>query len=193
MVPDVFASSSGAFAKRANPVAWGGWRKRPKGQRGPRKFLRASDLVGDLLDRNGAKRELREHRIATHWQTIVGPRVGARTLPDGLSKGVLWVRVSSSAWLHELSFLKDELTERVNKSVGDPPLVKEIRFHLGAIRGGINDVLPTVSIRRPPLAKRPLPAPASGAHLDAINRETNDVLDPELREIIREARRKLNL
>ncbi len=171
-------------------MAWSGRRKR---RRGPRHLLRASDLVGDLLDRNGARRELREHRIATHWKSIVGPRVSARTLPDNLSKGVLWVRVTSSAWLHELSFLKDELLARINNSLGDPPIIKEVRFHLGARRPDGGELLPTVAIRRPALAKRPLPSPAQGKRLDEIERETGTVADDELREAIREARRKLNL
>lgn len=168
--------------------------RRRKRRRGPRRLIRASELVGDLLDKGGAKRELREHRIATHWQSIVGPRVSARTLPDGLSKGVLWVQVTSSAWLHELSFLKDELTSQINKALGDPPMVREIRFHLGGRRSGASDSLaPTLRIRRPPLAKRPLPAPAKGERLEKIIAETEAVEDQELREAIRGARRKLNL
>jgi predicted nucleic acid-binding Zn ribbon protein len=167
------------------------WRARRS--RASRRRATAGQLVGELLDKHGAKRELREHRIAARWASIVGPRIAARTVPDGLSKGVLWIRVASSAWLHELSFLKDELAAQVNAAVGDPPLVTEVRFHLGGRRKFTSDdtLAPTVSLRREPPRQRPLPPPATGSDLAEIEAETATVSDPELRRLILEARRKL--
>jgi predicted nucleic acid-binding Zn ribbon protein len=155
----------------------------------------AGEVVGELLDRHGASRELREHRIAARWASIVGPRVAGRTVPDGLAQGVLWVRVQNSAWLHELSFLKAEIAERVNQTVGDPPLVTEVRFHQGGRRKVAADdaLAPTVALRRATPNERPLPPPASGSRLAEIEVETAAVEDPELRALITEARRKLDL
>jgi len=175
------------------------WRKyrpwRARRSRKSRRRARAGDLVGELLVRHGARRELREHRIAARWASIVGERVAVRTIPDGLAKGVLWVRVQNSAWLHELSFLRDDIAARVNKAVGHPPLVSEVRFHLGGRRRVAADdaLAPTVALRRDAPRERELPAPASGARLEAIEAETATVEDPELRALITEARRKLDL
>jgi predicted nucleic acid-binding Zn ribbon protein len=150
--------------------------------------------VARLLDRHGASRELREHRIAARWPAIVGARISARTIPDGLAKGVLWIRVTNSAWLHELSFLRDDIARQVNQAVGDPPLVRDVRFHLGGRRADPDDTLaPTVAIRRPIPAERPLPPPATGERLASIESEAAAVEDPELRALIIEARRKLDL
>lgn len=169
------------------------WSARRK--RSSRRRASAGELVGELLDRHGASRELREHRIVARWPELVGERVASRTTPDGLAKGILWVRVQNSAWLHELSFLRADIAERVNQALGDPPLVTEVRFHMGGRRAVAADdaLAPTVAIRRAPPTERPLPPPATGDRLAAIEAETAGVADDELRRLITEARRKLGL
>lgn len=156
---------------------------------------RATDLVAKLLGRHGVARELREHRLLSRWPEIVGERVAARAWPDGLSKGVLWVRVANAAWLHELSFLRDQIIVRANQIVGDPPVVRDVQFHQDpARRADADDALaPTLRIRRPAPRLRPLPPPATGARLAAIEREAAGIEDDELRSIIVDARRKLDL
>lgn len=156
---------------------------------------RAAELLGALLADKGVKKELREHRVLAHWPAIVGDRVASRSTPDGLSRGVLWVRVANSAWLHELSFLRDDIISRANELCGNPPLVSDVKFHLGPRRRPDADdaLAPTVRIRRRRQRQRPLPPPATGERLDEIRREASGVDDDELRDIIVEARRKLNL
>jgi predicted nucleic acid-binding Zn ribbon protein len=154
----------------------------------------AGPLMDRVLTRYGARRELREHRIITAWRAIVGEAIADRAVPDGLQGGVLYVEVKSSAWLHQLSFQKQTLIENANRAVGDPPLVEDVRFHLGPRRAQGGDLLaPAARIRRPPPRPRPLPAPATGARLAAIESEAARVEDEDLRAIIVEARRKLNL
>lgn len=170
-------------------------RRRRRRRRGFRRGApqHASQWLGGVLDRYGIQRELREHRLLSHWREVVGERVADRTNPDGLSGGVLWVRVHSSPWLNELSFLKDDIVRRANEVCGRQ-LVREVRFHLGNRRASADDTLaPTVRIRRPPARERPLPPPARGESLARIDAETEGVADPDLRAAIREARRKLDL
>ena len=94
----------------------------------------AGELVDGILKKYGAMQGVREHRLVTAWVEIVGDRVAARAWPDGLRDGVLSVRVANSAWMHELSFLREAVTRRANELVGPPRLVREVRFHLGANR-----------------------------------------------------------
>src|SRR5690242_3223336 len=91
----------------------------------------AAALVDAVLRKYGVHTAAREHRLVTRWEEIVGARVGARTQPDGLDGGTLWVRVANSAWMQELAFLKVEIASAANRVVGDPPLVRDVRFHLG--------------------------------------------------------------
>jgi len=151
--------------------------------------------VAGILDGHGVARELREHRILALWRSIVGDALADRTFPDGLDRGVLWVRVKNSSWLHQLSFLKDDLVQQINRSLGDPPLVRELRLHIGP-RDRISDddaLAPTVRIRRPPVRLREPPPEARGDRLAAIQREADAVADPDLRDAILDLRRRWNL
>ncbi len=153
----------------------------------------AKNALSSVLERYGAAREIREHRILIQWEKIVGPRVAAHTSPDALNKGVLWVRVDSSSWMHQLSFLKDEILAKANQ-LCDEDIVQELRFHLGRPKERSNDALSAAArIRRPPENPRPLPPPAVGPALDAIVDEAKEIEDDELREAIIDVRRRLNL
>lgn len=166
-------------------------RVRKRGARlGP---LGAKKSLQSVLTRYGAAREIREHRILIQWDKIVGPRVAAHTSPDALSKGTLWVRVDSSSWMHQLSFLKADIVKRANELCGQE-IVSDIRFHLGRRKERSDDALSAAAlIRRPAANPRPLPAPAAGPALAAIEDEAKDIEDQELRQAIIDVRRRLNL
>ncbi|MCP4448808.1 MAG: DUF721 domain-containing protein [Myxococcales bacterium] len=153
----------------------------------------ASRVFGSVLKRHGIDKEVREHRLLLQWASVVGPRVADRTLPDRLEKGVLWVRVESSTWMHQLNFMKEDIIAKANDLCGEE-VVKDLHFHLGRHSRKANDPLSAaVRIRRPPLPARPLPAPARGPALRAIEDEAAAVADDELREAIIDVRRRLNL
>jgi hypothetical protein len=154
-----------------------------------------ADAVAKVVGKYHCARDIREHKIATRWREIVGELVASRSWPDGLDKGVLYVEVKSSAWLHQLSFLKGEIVARANALVGDPPLVHEVRFHLGRRgRSGDDDVLAaTTPIRRQPAELRQPPPPAAGDRLRSIQQEAAAIEDPELRDLIVTVRRRWDL
>jgi hypothetical protein len=168
-----------------------------KGRRSDRRTgrTRAADVLTHLLDNHGIARELREHRILARWRELVGEALASRTWPDGLERGVLWVRVKNSSWLHQLSFLRDELVVRLNQELGDPPLVREIRFHVGARHRVADDdaLAPTLKIRRPPARMRQPPPPPSPQRLASIRAEANRIDDEELRDIVLDVRRRWDL
>lgn len=158
--------------------------------------VRAGELVRAVLARHGVEAAVREHRLVTEWETIVGPRVAARAWPDGLKHGVLYVRVTNSAWLHELGFLREALVREANRAVGDPPLVKEIRLHLGSRRPTSTEesdlVAALAAQRRAKPAPKPRRVPSTG-DLARIDREAAAVRDPDLAAVIRDVRRRLGL
>src|SRR5688500_18519789 len=97
--------------------------------------LTAAEALQVLAAETGLSDELRAHRVIVEWADIVGSRIASVAWPEGLNKGVLWVRVKSSPWLHELTLMKGELLGRLQQALGDddggrPPLVAEMRFHL---------------------------------------------------------------
>ena len=65
--------------------------------------------------------------LMTHdeWRAIVGSKIAARTRPGKLQRGVLTVKVASSAWSNELSFLRPQILDRLSKAGHE---VQRLRF-----------------------------------------------------------------
>lgn len=165
---------------------------RPPGRRTSEE-TQVGALVRELLTEYNLSDDVRHHQVCTDWRDIVGPRNAARTWPSPIRDGVLWVRVSNSSWLQELSFLRDDIRARANAHLGDPPLVTEVRLHLGRRRHhGDEDCEPRTAARfRVHPRRRHMPPPATGARLAAIEAETASIEDEELRAVVNEARRRL--
>jgi predicted nucleic acid-binding Zn ribbon protein len=69
-------------------------------------------------------------RIFDLWEDAVGGTIADNAQPAAFKGRVLVVHVNSSAWLHQLRFLKADIIEKVNAALGKP-LVDEIRFRIG--------------------------------------------------------------
>jgi hypothetical protein len=103
------------------------------------------------------------------WQRAVGPRLAQKALPERLSDGVLTVRVPSSTWAQELSFLSDVVLERL-RAAGHA--VQRLRFQVHASAQPAERPLTTV--RRAEIPAR-------------LHESIEQLEDPELRRAIAEA------
>ena len=84
-------------------------------------------VLSRLLRRLGLEDELQGWRAVEDWARVVGPRVARHTRAIGFEHGVLRVEVDGSAWMHELSFLKQELIQTINRELG-ARRVRDVRF-----------------------------------------------------------------
>jgi predicted nucleic acid-binding Zn ribbon protein len=161
-----------------------------------RELVDARTAVANALRTHGVTDEIRLQRLVFEWSDLVGARIAARTAPDGISRTgmrdsptrLLWVRVVNTAWLHELTLLRAQLTASIKTALGDPPLFDELKFHLGRPPANAADLLAGVSVRRARPASRRQPIAATGDRVHAIDAETAVVEDTELRELIRNVR-----
>ena len=163
--------------------------KKPRSRRGGIRTLAtqsAGEAIVRALQQHGLSDEIRGQRVITEWTELVGPKVAARTRPEGISDRVLWVEVATSAWLHELNLLKAQLLRGLLERLGEPRLFDEVRFKLA----GRNRREPTTVPRARASAAPPLPAPApaTGAAREQIVHEVASVDDVELRELIARVR-----
>ena len=71
-------------------------------------------------------------RIWDLWDDAVGDVIAANARPAAFKGKVLLVNVSSSPWLHQLGFLKNELIAKVNQAAGQV-LIEEIKFKIGPL------------------------------------------------------------
>ncbi len=134
-------------------------------------------ILKDLFDNPEWESQLKASQPLLHWQDIVGPRIAGQSQPEALKDGVLIVRVENSAWLHHLSFLKEELRQRLNKEL--PSLeIKEIRLRQGPLDKIRPTPFPTSSCKTQVSQRgRESPKPLSPDQLELLKA----VGDPELR------------
>ena len=64
------------------------------------------------------------------WEKTVGPPISDNAKPFAVKGSLLLVHVSSSAWLHQLRFLKTELLEKLNHNLKNER-IEDIKFKIG--------------------------------------------------------------
>jgi len=60
-------------------------------------------------------KKLLQYEVVNEWEKIVGKKIASVTTVEKVVDGKLIVRVKSSAWRNELSFLKKEIIKKINK------------------------------------------------------------------------------
>ena len=77
-----------------------------------------SDALGDMIKDFGLRSKLDETAIRADWPHVVGPMVARHTLGVRLHKGRLHVRVDSAPLRQELTYMREELCDRLNARMG---------------------------------------------------------------------------
>jgi predicted nucleic acid-binding Zn ribbon protein len=100
--------------------------------RKPSKCEPISAIIGNVLQtcQGGEGRNARV--VWRFWDRVVGETLARNAQPEAFKQRILLVHVSSSAWLQELHFMKNELIERINQAAGDR-VVDDIQFKIGAL------------------------------------------------------------
>ena len=90
-------------------------------------------LVAKTLENLRLTSQYRSHQVILLWQDIVGGEIASNAMAVSMEQGVLTVNASSSAWMHHLFMLKNEIMGKINNYIG-AAVVKDIRFRAGAVR-----------------------------------------------------------
>src|SRR5512134_1542582 len=101
----------------------------------PEQLTGISPLVRSLLQNAEASYPDQTHRVWEVWERAVGPEVAKRTSPISLRRGTLLVAVATAPWMQQLSFLRENIRDSVNRTLGRD-LVREVRFLLGEVERG---------------------------------------------------------
>ena len=73
-------------------------------------------------------------RLWQEWNTVVGEAISQNARPEAIKGKLLLVNVSSAPWMQQLQFLKTELLQKLNESMGKDA-VEDIRFKIGPVDG----------------------------------------------------------
>lgn len=146
--------------------------RRRKGSSAPR-------LLGDILPETLRKKSIhlpmKDRLLIDAWNRAVGPQIGAKAQPDRLRDDVLYVRVSTSVWMHELQFMKQDIIARLNEVLGSAA-VSQIRFFIGEVDApAAKPAAQTVSFAA---------ATLQADEKAYIDNTLAGVSDPELKEIL---------
>ena len=97
------------------------------------KTLRSLQPVGDILlplKKRGLAGKLEENSLFKLWPKAVGPKIAQQTCPDGWRAGTLFVKTTSSVWVQQLHFMKEDIRKKINDLAGKT-VVQEIHFGVG--------------------------------------------------------------
>lgn len=151
-------------------------RKRPR--------LKPLQPIGDILltvlKKRGMAARLEENALYKFWPRAVGAQIAAQTQPDALRAGTLFVRTTSSIWVQQLHFLKEDIRVKLNSLAGKTA-VKDIIFTVGHVPASPPARTYTSAETRSFLVER---------DKKMIDLSTKDLADRELADILKRVMEK---
>lgn len=91
-----------------------------------------SSILEGLARRLGFESKLLENRMRRDWASIVGEPIASNTWPDQVRYKKLYLLARNSVWLHQLTFLKPTLIQKLNQVAGGE-FITEIALRIGEI------------------------------------------------------------
>ncbi len=78
-----------------------------------------SEQLEQVIGKQLGRRHWEFFVLTRVWSDVVGERAAAHTLPAWIRKDALWVYVDGSAWMQDLSYMKPQILQQVNKQLCD--------------------------------------------------------------------------
>lgn len=70
--------------------------------------------------------------LAELWETAVGSAIAKNTRPAAIKGGLLLIHVSSSVWMQQLQFMKDDMLLSIHRTLGSE-WIRELKFKIGRV------------------------------------------------------------
>lgn len=95
-------------------------------------FTSFQSILQGVAQSQGFDVRLWEYRLQTQWKDIVGEVLAAHTWPTRIRFRKLFIAVETTVWLHQLTYLKSTLMEKIQSQTPNLYL-KDIVFRIGEI------------------------------------------------------------
>ncbi len=102
-------------------------RKRTKGS-----YISVDSLIAKAVKRLNLQPHIDLYNIQKNYKNMFGKDVANYSSPDRLIKGTLSIIVSNSPWLMQLSFIKNDIKERINNDL-KRNVVRNVTFKVGKL------------------------------------------------------------
>ena len=89
-------------------------------------------ILQGVARRQGFDIKLVEYRLQSRWPEVVGEVLAAHTSPSRIKFRKLYITVENSMWLHQLTFLKGAILEKIHSEIGQG-LLADVIFRVGEI------------------------------------------------------------
>jgi hypothetical protein len=142
------------------------------------KLDKLSDTLVKVLQVRGMEGRLREYRVFGQWDRAVGAVIARHAQPLSLRGKKMTLIVDSPAWMQQLSLLKPEIIEKVNRRLGHNA-IRDITLKLGEVapRGEASEELS-------------VPADLNRDEREKIEHALQEIPDAEIREAVRRVMEK---
>jgi hypothetical protein len=101
-------------------------------RKGQKQLLKIGDILAPSLRKKGIEIPTGDRRLKSVWDQAVGPMIAAQTAPGQIKDTTLFVKVSTSVWMHQLQFLKPEIIEKFRTGWQGEP-VERLHFTIGRV------------------------------------------------------------
>lgn len=95
-------------------------------------FSSISPVLKGLAQSFGWEKAIASAMLEGQWSEVVGEPIASHTAPEEIRFDTLTIRVDSAVWMHELSFLKGPLLEKINRILGKNG-VRKIQLKIGPL------------------------------------------------------------
>lgn len=95
------------------------------------KFSLGSEVLQRIFEsgKSPLSEQFLRWKLWARWGEFVGSTISQNTEPVGFSRGTLYLRVRSSSWMQQLTFMREPIQQTINQKLGQD-FVKNIRFTL---------------------------------------------------------------
>ena len=96
------------------------------------KFEHIGSIIDDVIKNYRRESDAELIQVWNVWDGVVGDVIAQNARPAAFKGRILLVHVSSSTWVHQLQFLKEEMIDKLNTALGKI-LIEDLKFRIGPV------------------------------------------------------------
>jgi predicted nucleic acid-binding Zn ribbon protein len=101
-------------------------------KKGKANFVHIGRLIDDVLKKYRPESAGELIQVWQVWDSTVGDIIAQNARPAAFKGRILLVHAASSAWIHQLQFLKKEMIAKLNNALGKA-LIDDLKFKIGPL------------------------------------------------------------
>ena len=143
-------------------------------------FPNFSSNLSSFLQSINIKSVKQSQTITELWNEIVGESVANVTLSVYYSEGVIWVELSSTAWVNEMMYLREDIVSKYNEKL-QKNIIKEVLFKVKSKYQEKKEHFTRLNKKTPKVPPRPVIKELKSNEHEDIEQQISQVDDERLK------------